>query len=31
VYVVYEGRVVGEVAGDDVTLETVGKLAVAAS
>jgi hypothetical protein len=28
---VYEGRVVGEVAGDDITLETLGHLAVGAA
>jgi ABC-type sugar transport system ATPase subunit len=31
VYAVYEGRVVGEVAGDDITLETLGHLAVGAA
>ena len=30
VYVVYEGRVIGELAGDEVVLETIGRLAVGA-
>jgi ABC-type sugar transport system ATPase subunit len=31
VYAVYEGRIVGELSGDDVTLEAMGRLAVGAS
>jgi ABC-type sugar transport system ATPase subunit len=31
VYAVYEGRIVGEIEGDDITLETLGNLAVGAA
>jgi len=31
VYAVYEGRIVGEVAGADITLEALGQLVVGAS